>query len=320
MAEKIKHEALQEVLQGYLDPVQKKFQRELGTVPIGETGLTRRLWEVNYLAHYFAAISRFARHRFARNFTPTIQHELWTAQTAWTVEVLRLLDEKESKGKKGRKNLTIALYHDRLQDSAEVTKEQKTQERSLYLAITAYQELHKLVNFRNRRIFHLDLEECLANCDSTGNIEELTRLMVEWYSFSAGIVGEPKYVTQGAPGQARTSAKSIIRMMLDSIRYQVHRGYRQYPLDRYGWQSYRWSQDLIEAEEEKQGFALLERVLADMGKSGQEIHVEIVTDRSHGRPQIMPKFTFPDKSVETEFRRRFNETMEKASHAWRLKP
>src|ERR1039458_4343468 len=96
MAEpKIKHMQLQEILQGYLEPAQKQFQRELGDVPIGQTGLTRRLREVNYLSHYFVGISRFARHRFARNFMPTIQHELWTSQTAWTVEVLRLLDKKE---------------------------------------------------------------------------------------------------------------------------------------------------------------------------------------------------------------------------------
>jgi hypothetical protein len=150
----------------------------------------------------------------------------------------------------------------------------------------------------------------------------LTRLVVAWYSFAAGVVigGEPRYVTEGAAAKGRLAAKALVRMMLDSLRFHIGRGRREFPANRYGDSSDQWCMDLAMAEEDKHGLALAQQVVAEMQAVGMAVSMGAVVERRDGRLSREPRFDCPDKLVEAELVRRFNEKMEANRHCWRLRP
>ena len=129
----------------------------------------------------------------------------------------------------GKPNLTVALCHERFQAEAGITDQQKATEQTLYDALVKKYEAAAFRDFRNKWVFHVDLEQNLTPPVRSGNTHEITSLLLDWYSHVGNVVmgGEPKFVTVGGRLSGKAIAKQFVQMMAATLR-----DYRQRQRDR----------------------------------------------------------------------------------------
>jgi len=242
-------DGLKELMEGYVDP-----QRKASAInAIGETGLNVRLFSVLKLQAFVMALNRSQHHRAVRHFQDTYFFAYETAQEAWLTELLRLMDRARSTVRgTDHENLTVPLFHERFQASHQIDPEDRGREQSLYDDLKTVYDSNGFREFRNKRMFHLDLAEILKKPMPSGNMDVVTRRLRAWYAYAAGVViqGEPRFITQTAVKRGLEQARALKRVMLDALRHQLSRRgpYRARDYSRYGWRSGSWPDDLHRRE------------------------------------------------------------------------
>ena len=207
---------LKEILEGYCDPKERKW----AVNAIGQTGLTARIFALNYYSTGIESLValkvwRLGRKHFHHVYWPFLQ----SFRRCWSVEFLRISDKPKSVG---GKNLTIKLFHHRFQNDGTIPKKVRVAERKLFDAFDAEYVAHAIYDkVRCKEEFHLDLDTQLRKPRKGGaNIHMMTKLVVEWYKFVGGYVmgGEPAYVTTGAVQQGQQVAQEFYELMQARMR------------------------------------------------------------------------------------------------------
>ena len=228
---------VRELLEGYVDA----NTRAHAINAVGETGLNSRMISILFLGAFVRSTHRVFDRKVFRYFTGIIAPILETAQSAWLTELLRIMDPARNRR---NEHLTVALCDERFRQCAEFSIDQKAEEQTLHRALIRAYENEGFRNFRNERMFHLDLAKSLQQPRPCGDMQRVTSALCEWYRFvaRATIGGEPKFVTETAPRRGREQAMSIMRLCLDSLRWQAAKGppYTARDYTRYGWSSGEW--------------------------------------------------------------------------------
>jgi hypothetical protein len=251
MGAEMNNAGLRELLEGYVDPRRKA----IAINAIGESGLNVRLFSVFNLQAFVMCLYRSQHHRLVRYFQDTYFFTYETAQVSWLTEILRLMDRARSTVRGvTRENLAVPLFHERLQASSVIATGQKVAEQQLYDELQTQYEGSGFREFRNQRMFHLDLNENLKKPAPSGNLDEITNRLHAWYKHAAGVVieREPRFITRTSISRGIEQAKALKRLMLDALRYQRCRGgpYRAKDYTRYGWRSGLWIDDLRKMQQD----------------------------------------------------------------------
>ena len=130
--------------------------------PFGENGVTARIWQIAYLWSMSQAFRRRQFWRFGHVcLAPVFTTLNGATETAWLVEVLRVLDKPRTKVKgQDRENLTVPLCHESFQASAIPLEEKADEQRQFDELMTTYKAADP-EQIRNRHVFHLDLERVM---------------------------------------------------------------------------------------------------------------------------------------------------------------
>jgi hypothetical protein len=196
--------------------------------PFGENGLTARIWQIAYLWSLSQAFRRRQFWRFGQiHLAPMFTLLNGATETAWLVEVLRVLDKRETMG---RQNLTVSLCHDLFQASATPTPTQKADEQKRFDELTTTHTAADLKQIRNRHVFHLDLVEHQQPPRPTGDIEPLTSQLVAWLCTVSPLHYKQFDMTrhvQTVRKRGRITARHYRRMMMTYYRSELGRPIRR---------------------------------------------------------------------------------------------
>src|SRR5258708_37581175 len=122
---------LKEILEGYWDPMERKW----AVNAIGQTGLTARIFALNY---YCTAVESLVALKVWRLGRKNFYHVYWpflqSFRRCWSVEFLRISDKPKSIA---GKNLTIKLFHLRFQNDRTIPRKVRVGEQRLVAAFDA---------------------------------------------------------------------------------------------------------------------------------------------------------------------------------------
>ncbi len=228
---------VREILAGYVAPK----SRAHAINAIGETGLNSRMASILFLRAFARSLDRSINRKVFRYFSRVIAPILETAQSAWLTELLRIMDPPRARWSE---RLTVEICHARFSECADFTTDEKAREKRLFGAVQAVYKSNGFRDFRNQRMFHLDLTENLSPRRPSGDMTRLSSSLCNWYRFvaRATIGDEPRFVTETAPCSGREQAMVIKRLFLDSLRWQAAKGppYGARDYIRYGRASCEW--------------------------------------------------------------------------------
>jgi len=164
-------DSLKEILEGYVEARQKA----VAINAIGETGLNVRLFAIFNLQAFVMSLYRSQHHRVVRHFQDMYFFAYQTAQGAWLTELLRVMDRPRAWVRSSsRENLTVPLFHERFQASPTINARDREDEQTLYDILHSSYDSNGFRDFRNKRMFHLDLAENLKKPAASGNLDTLT--------------------------------------------------------------------------------------------------------------------------------------------------
>lgn len=195
--------------------------------PFGETGLTARI----FLIQYIWALSKTFRYRQFWRFGHVHLAPVFTTlhssiEAAWLVEVLRVLDKPKSCGKE---NLTVRLCHDRFQAS-QIPQKQKDDEDLAYKYLIDIYDKAYLKKIRDRATFHLDYDEHQKAPRPTGDIRNLTSQLCAWFMLVAPFHYKHRDVGRelsAAGRRGRLVGRHYRRMMMMYYRAELRRPTRR---------------------------------------------------------------------------------------------
>jgi hypothetical protein len=221
---------VREILVGYIKPEALKY----AVHPIGENGLASRIKSVGYLWHLGCSLRRRQCARFGvRHCRDVFLSLLQGTDIAWMTEVLRLMDKKETpKGKTLLQNLTVEQCHERFQNEKSVTSDQKAEEQRLYIVLRSEYEIAGLKNYRDKRMFHLDLQTIMAGNGAPKDVSLITPLLLEWFKHVGFVLDEdePRYVTE-SPKIGKRVAREFRKMMVANQRAEIAKANRRAAMD-----------------------------------------------------------------------------------------
>ncbi|MBL8880699.1 MAG: hypothetical protein JNG88_16420 [Phycisphaerales bacterium] len=90
---------IRELLEGYVEPTQRRLSCELSINTVGETGLTSRIATISFLQSFLRGIGIAWGHEllgYSRALPSTL---LDTCQSTWLTEILRVMDPPTSRRK-----------------------------------------------------------------------------------------------------------------------------------------------------------------------------------------------------------------------------